>query len=77
MGMFDMIIANCPECGEPSEFQTKSGPCVLATYNLSDAPEDVLADANRHSPNQCEKCGCYFKIDTLARKSTVLHSKGE
>ena len=63
MGMFDSIYAPCPKCGEESEFQSKGGDCFLECYNLVDVPYDVLLDANRHSPNTCEKCGTKYFIN--------------
>jgi hypothetical protein len=69
MGLFDTIIAKCPKCGQPSEFQTKSGFCLLREYTLEDCPDDALLDANRHSPNKCESCGCYFDINIHTRQT--------
>ena len=62
MGMFDSVMVPCPTCGERSEFQSKSGDCLLAVYELADCPPDVLADVNRHAPNACEKCGSIFAV---------------
>lgn len=62
MGCFDTVMVPCPICGAHSEFQSKGGDCLLRTYNLEDAPADVLSDVNRHAPNQCEKCGIWFQV---------------
>ena len=62
MGMFDSIMVPCPTCGERSEFQTKSGPCLLAVWNLEDAPQEALAGVNSHAPNTCEKCGTDYGV---------------
>lgn len=62
MGCFDTVLVPCPNCDERSEFQTKSGACCLMTYNLEEAPDDVLADVNRHAPNTCENCGTVFEV---------------
>jgi hypothetical protein len=62
MGCFDTVVAPCPKCGELSGFQTKSGPCLLDEFTLDNAPEDVMRDVNRHSPNTCEKCGTLFGV---------------
>lgn len=67
MGMFDTILARCPECGEVNEFQSKGGECFLEQYDLSNCPEDVLSDANRHSPQECD-CGAMLSIDIKNRK---------
>jgi hypothetical protein len=65
MGMFDTVIVPCPECGTEHDFQSKGGDCILATYTLDDAPADVLADVNRHSPRTCSKCGTVFDVDVV------------
>lgn len=71
MGVFDTIWAKCPECGEESGFQSKSGECLLRDYDLENCPKDVLWDANRHSPNECDNCGAFFEIERINR-TTVL-----
>lgn len=67
MGMFDTIHVNCPVCGEEHEFQSKSGECLLRCYSLDNCPDDVLINANRHSPNKCD-CGSSLSIDVYNRK---------
>ncbi len=62
MGCFDSVMVPCPKCGQKSEFQSKGGDCILATYELHTAPADVLGDVNRHSPNVCERCGTSFGV---------------
>lgn len=62
MGMFDSVMVPCPKCGEESEFQSKSGDCILKVYPLATAPADVLSNVNRHSPATCEKCGTIFAV---------------
>ena len=71
MGMYDTIMANCPKCGEEHEFQSKSGDCFLRIYTLENCPDDVMRDANRHSPNKCD-CGAIFEIDIKNRKAIIL-----
>lgn len=60
MGMYDVIMAACPRCGTRNGFQSKGGDCSLSTYELDEAPADVLDDANRH-PMVCD-CGTRYKI---------------
>jgi hypothetical protein len=74
MGVYDTIMAKCPECGAKNYFQTKSGDCILADYNIEDAPEDVMCDANRHTPQNCEGCDKLLVVDIENRK---LASDGE
>lgn len=67
MGVYDSINIPCPKCGERQEAQSKSGDCILAIYEIENAPADVLADVNRHAPFTCATCGTVFEI-----KLTVL-----
>jgi len=69
MGMYDSIIVKCPRCGVKHEFQSKSGKCTLGVYSLKNCPNDVLTDANRHSPYEC-KCGSFLSID-IPNKSVL------
>jgi len=62
MGLFDSVMVPCPTCGKRSEFQSKSGDCFMATYNLEDCPVEVLADVNRHAPNTCDQCGAVYRV---------------
>ena len=66
MGMFDTVMVQCPRCGEEHEFQSKGGGCFLQVFNLTNCPDDVLADVNRHSPYRCD-CGAIFEVDIINR----------
>lgn len=61
MGMFDSVIARCPECGTPNEFQSKGGPCRLERYHLRNAPPLVLADVHQE-PVMCDGCGQMYHV---------------
>lgn len=52
MSLYDTIFERCPNCGidRALEFQSKGGECLMRNFTLDDAPEDVLSDVNRHSP---------------------------
>ena len=63
MGMYDSVTVPCPSCAEPSDFQSKSGPCRLDTFTLDEAPDAVLEDVNRHAPTRCLKCGTLFHVE--------------
>lgn len=74
MGMFDWIDVPCPKCKKTSQFQTKSGPCLLEGYTLENVPADVLLDVNRHAPAICE-CGVLFEVGTIDNKPTPVEVK--
>lgn len=71
MGLYDIILVPCPKCGEEYDFQTKSGPCCLGVFFLAEAPEDVLADVNRHAPAECGRCGNHFYVEKVTRKAVA------
>jgi hypothetical protein len=74
MGMFDSIIVSCPKCGQEHEFQSKGGDCLLDVYNLDNSPDDVLSNANRHSPVKCD-CGVLLEIDIENRKVIIIDNE--
>ena len=63
MGCFETIEVPCPKCGEIEYAQSKSGPCVMACFKLSNVPVDVLQGINRHAPFACAKCGALFHVE--------------
>jgi hypothetical protein len=76
MGMFDSVMVPCPSCGERAEFQSKGGDCTLATYELHEAPSDVLSDVNRHAPKECRKCATRFSVETTTTSRVVSDVPG-
>lgn len=68
MGMFDTVWVKCPNCEKENGFQSKSGECILADYNLDNCPADVLVNVNRHSPIRCS-CGCEYEVDINTKKA--------
>ena len=76
MGMYDTIWVKCPQCQIDVDFQSKSGQCILGEYELDDCPDDVMMDANRHSPVQCD-CGALLEIDRINRSVIINGAAGE
>ena len=77
MGVYDSIIAKCPICGKEMEFQTKSGECTLACYQLEEfsTMEDpqAMLDVNRHAPNEC--CGKQWAVEFSYTPLKITHAK--
>lgn len=71
MGMYDIVLVPCPNCGEKEEFQSKGGECLLLAYELHDCPSDVLSDVNRHSPYTCENCQTVFEVNVEQKMMLV------
>jgi len=76
MGMFDSVYVECPRCEETAVAQSKGGKCLLRVYTLSNCPDDVLSDVNRHSPYTCRECGCEFRMDGKTRRTIELKKEG-
>ena len=77
MGCFDTVLVPCPKCGELFEAQSKSGDCILMTYNFEDAPDDVMGDVNRHAPFICEKCHTAFMVSHIYSSVEINSDKSE
>jgi len=71
--MYDSIWIRCPKCKKVNEFQSKSGDCLLHNYNLTNCPDDVLENVNRHSPCNC-KCGASYEVDINQRKAVLINN---
>lgn len=73
MGLYDIVLLKCPNCGQENRFQTKSGPCEMREYLAEDAPSNVLMDINRHAPIECQSCGQNYgaKIECNVSVSAV------
>lgn len=76
MGMFDIIFVDCPNCGAAGalEFQSKSGPCVLAHYTPEDVPEEVLTGVHRDYASRCKKCGKSYYPKVVRRPVVVKYT---
>jgi endogenous inhibitor of DNA gyrase (YacG/DUF329 family) len=61
--MYDTVMIPCPKCGTKYPAQTKSGECILAEYDLKDAPSATLGDINRHAPFECQHCRTKFEVE--------------
>lgn len=72
MGCYDTVIIPCPNCGEPYAAQSKGGKCFLDNYSLDNAPQDVLADVNRHAPFTCDQCETIFEVIFKVKAVAVL-----
>lgn len=77
MGCYDTVRVPCPKCGEVEYFQSKSGECILSEYDMLDCPPEILADVNRHSPYDCQKCGTMFKVKLTMLAQSVIHDPRE
>ena len=76
MGMYDTILVPCPSCGTKEDFQTKSGSCAMAVYELDEAPQDALSDVNRHGPATCRKCKSIFGVELTTVAAPKLIGTG-
>jgi hypothetical protein len=66
MGMFDSVMAECPECGCEIEFQSKSGVCELKRYHISSVPPNIAIDLSNndyHAKATCRNCKTEVMIE--------------
>ena len=54
-------MVKCPQCEELNEFQTKSGSCILSTYNINNVPKEELKGIYGYKLN-CKNCGYLIEI---------------
>lgn len=71
MGMYDTVIVGCPKCGTPHDLQTKTGDCTLSTYDIYNAPPEVLAGIAGEEV-LCENCGTLFMVQVTTMAQTVI-----
>ena len=65
MGCFDSVWVPCPRCGNKTQYQTKVGICALDHYDLSTAPDNMLADIADPPGGEatmCKGCGAHYKL---------------
>lgn len=73
LGMFDILQVKCPSCGDNVTFQSKAGPCEMATYHPSHVPAVVANDLNGKI-EQCRSCEQYVVVRIPGVLSTVAMS---
>ena len=70
MGMFDEIIAECPECGAELYDQIKGGECMLERYDVDEEHclrDALLLDGSYLRCNKCEKGFIVSILDSLPK----------
>jgi predicted RNA-binding Zn-ribbon protein involved in translation (DUF1610 family) len=56
MGMYDSVIARCPNCGNIIEWQSKAGKCSLYTFDIEEVPVEIAVDIAGETV-ECPECG--------------------
>lgn len=69
MGVYDSVWVKCPSCNHRIENQSKSGDCILANYNIEDAPQDVLEGIETEL--HCYNCNHHIKIKMITKTIKV------
>lgn len=62
MGMFDEVVATCPECCSAVVFQSKAGPCTMKQFD-ADAVPPTIAEDIEGDVVCCEDCGRPVQIE--------------
>ena len=61
MGMYDILIIKCPECGAKIEFQSKAGERLMMSYNIKNVPKCIAGDLDGQE-DICPYCSRKVKI---------------
>lgn len=64
MGIYNTILANCPDCGAQVEFQSKTGNSTLNVYHVSAMPYEDLKGIIGDSWS-CGNCGHLVRISEV------------
>lgn len=70
MGMFDTVQVDCPNCGHELDFQSKAGPCILATYTPNNVPIEIALDLHEEY-KWCPKCDEVITLRLPCYSATV------
>ena len=73
MGMYDEVSITCSKCNKSSLFQSKSGPCTLQIFSLSNAPVTILDDLREESQLgnlHCEHCN-----EPIELQNDICHTR--
>ena len=73
MGMYDTVLIKCPKCDGDIEFQSKAGKCLLSTYTLRDAPEELIDDIIDEGSVWCCNCEVDLKVFEKIVKKIILY----
>lgn len=60
--MFDSVHIECPKCKRDLEFQSKSGPCGLFSFDKDNLPVEVAVGINGDVV-MCEFCKINWQVD--------------
>lgn len=60
MGLFDSVLAVCPNCGKHVEFQTKVGLCDLKRYATRSVPLEIATSL--HGAAATCQCGTQIQV---------------
>lgn len=61
MGMFDSVMVPCPACGKLMDFQSKAWDCDMLTFQLENAPPEILMDI-MNEPKFHQACGQWVAL---------------
>jgi RNA polymerase subunit RPABC4/transcription elongation factor Spt4 len=71
MGMFDSVVAECPNCKEILEFQTKAGSCLLNEIPLDKVPLNI-AYAVHGDTETCPSCNQEYVLTMDERPPSTV-----
>jgi len=71
MGVYDSVMANCPQCGTEFEFQSRAGES-LAKYSINSVPLAIARDLALDLDKNKWRCDCGYILKLAIRVSMVV-----
>ncbi len=77
MGMYDSVMAKCPNCNTELEFQSKSGHCLLKRYSASSVPVEVVGGLDAEKCHNCKKTVRLMGVPRITMSAVVEEFENE
>ena len=74
---YDIVVIECPKCGVPFKAHSTTGQCLMTSYPLHVAPDDVLLGINDLAPFQCSDCRIKFFVKSIVGAIVPVEWDGE
>lgn len=71
MGCYDTVVANCPACGTPVDFQTKVGDCKLERFTYKSVPPHIAKGVDGQT-ERCRHCGRHVTLHCPALSKVMM-----
>ena len=76
MGLYDEVDIACPKCSRINYMQSKAGDCDLKTYNIRNAPPEILTSLAKNT-FVCYECGSTVGIHVMVMANAYIVEEKE